>query len=995
SATTSVVRHTITKFQFLAKSSEVILRPKFRLQPSPYKNARILTRTLVFPSSFKYKPHSSPVQFAQDKHHDWNREPGIVQLPNAPFDRLAMVRDLHGKVVWLSLKDFVDKLLPIPRRLLFNKFPPEQMSKINAALKGVLQNYKQNAQENKRLPEDQLAIDFTEVINRDVLAHSAGDISNMHQPPATVPIIPADSSTHLASDADEAFDSTTRSSHPISHTDTLKTVPNYVVRLSPHKWDLHDSARNKSDAALFKKDVELEEGRPNWQHQRAFFEFKQEDTKNDPFEDAQKRDVEVLAEKREEVRGQLISYADRVFLYQHRTAAFSLFVIGKDFRVMRWDRSGVFVSEKVDYLLRTDALVEVLLALIVMDDEAQGFDTSATLLQKDSDDYRLMDTLADVKNSFHLPVVSSEEGTPLPENLASVVSQPQPTNTKTMANGPSPGLAAQGEDSDSEETVNLKIPDGDSFVFDYVLDYFRKSVTDWPRYNLTINDEEFLVCEPLYHTRGLIGRGTRGYVAYRKRTGTFVFLKDAWRPFYENVVSEGEILGKLNKDGVCNIPTLLTARLFDHETRVSRYCYKEDLRTNEERKMQAHEGVTDEPHGVKRTQSGMQEELKSYVRHYGHHRLALKEVCLPITAFRSSRQLVSVVGDAVEAHYEATSKSMTIHRDISSGNILILPKFVVSDDGDGNITIRICWRGILADWELSKPLQDVGARQPERTGTWRYMSVASLLDAYHIVGTADEIESFFNVLLHNALRYCSHNMELWVPAFIDRYFVQFEWGPDGTMKCPETKVNVITRLGAVEYGDVDFLEFGVDGQPNKALNTLFTVLLGWFKARYEVAKYQHLLSSQKTSTSRTDTGSELEPPPARRQRVDSSVSKAGPPVPQKALILPTSARALLSPSDETYEKAANLEDHDAVRNLFWTVLHSGVEACEWPQDEVLQDHLNVLRPLEPVTEETTNGSTSKHSAKSVPHFQPVYYKMSAKRAATASGRVPSRPSRRK
>ncbi|TBU58948.1 hypothetical protein BD310DRAFT_977001 [Dichomitus squalens] len=938
----------------------------------------------VFPSSSKDKPHSSPVQFAQDKHHDWNREPGIVQLPNAPFDRLEMVRDLHGKVVWLSLKDFVNKLLPIPRRLLFNKFPPEQMSKINAALEGVIQNYKQRAQENKCLPEDQLATDFTDVINRDVLAHSAGDISNMDQTSVTVPIIPADSSTHLASDADEALESTTRSSHPIQHTDTIDTVPHYVVRLSPHKWDLSDPARNKSDAALFMKDVELEEGRPNWQHQRAFFEFKQEGTQNDPFEDAQKRDVEVLADKRQKVRGQLISYADRVFLYQHRTAAFSLFVIGKEFRVMRWDRSGVFVSEKVDYLLRTDALVEVLLALIVMDDEAQGFDTSATLLQKDSDDYRLMDTLADVNISFHLPVVSSEEGTPLPKNLASVPSQPLPTNTNTVMNDPSPGLAAQAEDSDSEETVTLKIPNSDSFVFDYVLDYFRKSVTDWPRYNLTINDEEFLVGKPLYHTRGLVGRGTRGYVAYRKRTRTFVFLKDAWRPFYENVVSEGEILDKLNKDGVCNIPTLLTAQLFDHETRVSRYCYKEDLRTNEERKMQAHEGPSDGPHGVKRTQSGMQEELKSYVRHYGHHRLALKEVCLPITAFRSSRQLVSVVGDAVEAHYEATTKSMMIHRDISSGNILILPKFVIPDDGDGNTTLRIRWRGILADWELSKPLQDVGARQPERTGTWRYMSVASLLDAFHIVGTADEIESFFNVVLHNAIRYCSHNVELYVSSFIDNYFVRFEQLPDGTIQCPGAKVNAIKNTGEIRVSNNTRVEFGVNGRPNKALNDLITTLLRWFKARYDVEEYEDSLRSQETSTSATDAASESRPPPAQRQRVDSSASKTGSPFQGTTFREDSAVSGLVKPSTETYKRAARLHDHHAVRGLFWEILHSEDET-DWPQDEVLQDHLKILRPLEPVPEETTNGSTSRASANSVPNLQPVYYKTTAKRAATASG----------
>ena len=57
---------------------------------------------------------------------------------------------------------------------------------------------------------------------------------------------------------------------------------------------------------------------------------------------------------------------------------------------------------------------------------------------------------------------------------------------------------------------------------------------------------------------------------------------------------------------------------------------------------------------------------------------------------------------------------MIIHRDISSGNILIRPVFLLGNDGH----IRVEWVGILTDWELSKPIVPPGsgtARQPERT----------------------------------------------------------------------------------------------------------------------------------------------------------------------------------------------------------------------------------------------------------------------------------------
>ncbi|TBU58955.1 hypothetical protein BD310DRAFT_906267 [Dichomitus squalens] len=792
-----------------------------------------------------------------------------------------MDRDLCGNAVRLSLLGFLDKLLPIPRRVLSDRFPPVQMSKISIALEDVFQNYKQRAEVSNRIPEDQLASDFANVINANVLGHCSWGMEH----PNTTLIVPIDSNSAAPS-----------SQQTPRQTGMVDEVPRYVIRLSPHSHDLGDAERDSANAALFRKDLELEEGRPNWEHQQVFFHFKQEDSQNDPFDEAQEGEEEAL-EERKKVWGQLIAYADQLFLYQHRTAAFSLLVIGREFRVMRWDRSGVFVSEKVNYLLRTDALVEVLLAFTVIDDEAQGFDTSATLLQKDSDDYRLMDTLADVNIPFHLPVVGYEEGTPLPKALSPILPQPPSIDTNTV-NGHSPGLVAEARDTQ----VTFQVPSDDSFVFEYVLDYFCQSVTDWPRYNLTVDDEEFLVCEPLYHTRGLIGRGTRGYVAYRKWTRTFVFLKDSWRSIHENVASEREILGKLNTDGVRNIPSLVRAHLFRrHETRLSHYRVNEVLGTKEERKVDVLQGHSNEPHRVKRTYSEMQEEPTPYVPHYGHHRLVLKEVCLPITAFRSSRQLLSIIGDSIEAHYDATVKSKILHCDISSGNILILPTFVLQQEGD--MTLHVTWIG-------------------------------------H-VETADEIESFFNVLLYNVIRYCPHNMELHVPDFINRYFVDFRRLPTGTFECPETKVYIITSDGALKFGN-RIITFGrASDEPNEALNTLILELLDWFKARYEVKAYDRSLRSGNSSAP-----SDPSDRPARCRRIKTEASSTGPAKSGKVFGKKT-ARRVSKPSAETYELASNLKDHTSVRDLFWQA-----KSWDWLENEVLQDHLDVLGPLPPVPEES-------------------------------------------
>ena len=63
-------------------------------------------------------------------------------------------------------------------------------------------------------------------------------------------------------------------------------------------------------------------------------------------------------------------------------------------------------------------------------------------------------------------------------------------------------------------------------------------------------------------------------------------------------------------------------------------------------------------------------------------------------------------------------KIPVLHRDISGGNMLILPQLVKDEDGQR----RVAWVGILCDWEMAKPIAEVRSimgselpRQPERT----------------------------------------------------------------------------------------------------------------------------------------------------------------------------------------------------------------------------------------------------------------------------------------
>ena len=53
-----------------------------------------------------------------------------------------------------------------------------------------------------------------------------------------------------------------------------------------------------------------------------------------------------------------------------------------------------------------------------------------------------------------------------------------------------------------------------------------------------------------------------------------------------------------------------------------------------------------------------------------------------------------------------------MHRDVSAGNLLILPRIAARKS---NGSVRIWWRGLLADWELAKHTDVKIALQPRRT----------------------------------------------------------------------------------------------------------------------------------------------------------------------------------------------------------------------------------------------------------------------------------------
>lgn len=320
--------------------------------------------------------------------------------------------------------------------------------------------------------------------------------------------------------------------------------------LSRVKPDVGDKTRQRMDGAFFWADEAPTDGSPNWPDQVVSVEFKKEATKYDPFHD--NPDGTIVASDsmtRIHVFGQVLSYAEHIHSIQHRTGHFTILVMGGFFRAVYWDRSGILVTPRTSYVDHPHHLCELLRRISLTSKDHLGFDPYALRLHPGDQDYRDMDDAASAQ--------------PDDVSLFSEVVPPTPP-------------AGTSE----PQNVHDMTP-----TFTVVRDMFAKSLEDpfWPRYKLCIPGEgseaptrEFLVGKPTFVARGLIGRGTRGYVALECGTNRFVFLKDAWRTDYRGLTREGDVLAMLNdasdnKRRVENVPTLVChADISDQTTKSPR-----------------------------------------------------------------------------------------------------------------------------------------------------------------------------------------------------------------------------------------------------------------------------------------------------------------------------------------------------------------------------------------------------------------------------------------
>ncbi|KAI0672142.1 hypothetical protein C8Q78DRAFT_728942 [Trametes maxima] len=408
------------------------------------------------------------------------------------------------------------------------------------------------------------------------------------------------------------------------------------------------------------------------------------------------------------VGGQTSQYILEIFNRQHRQHLFMLSIVRDTARIIYLDRCAAVVSHSFNYVNDPSILVTFLYRFSRMTPAQRGHDptVSRATQAQDSMFRRLWETYSDPENSAEALALIARD-------LKHAATECWPIYVLDIYERWAP--------SSGPDAMPTSILHADS----------RPS------------HHRCLVGRPHRMAGSMTGRGTRGFVAYDLEDKRVVYIKDSWRAVSPHIPSERDNYERLYRS--LGVPPLETAAASE---------YFLTLRAGGD-VMQAPEAEGDDSRANPAT-VGIQETRAQnfFVNTHDaeiplarrHHRLVFKEVCGSLEEFGSARDLVKVMVHALLAHAHAWESARLLHRDISSGNILICYS-------SGEV------RGILADWDLAKSaeqLADQEATQPSRSGTWQFISALRQCYPETPHRLADDLESFVHVLNWCTLKYLRH-----------------------------------------------------------------------------------------------------------------------------------------------------------------------------------------------------------------------------------------------
>ncbi|KZT29134.1 hypothetical protein NEOLEDRAFT_1086095 [Neolentinus lepideus HHB14362 ss-1] len=240
---------------------------------------------------------------------------------------------------------------------------------------------------------------------------------------------------------------------------------------------------------------------------------------------------------------------------------------------------------------------------------------------------------------------------------------------------------------------------------------------------ITIQGKVYEILERVHHAHGIRGRGTNCWHA--TCDGKHFAIKDCWMD--ETRVSvEADFLTEAGKKGVKGVPTLVAedSPLFrgekDTTQSICPSLQEQSYRKAFERRDRRQ-----------------------------HRRLVLEPFAIPITYFRSKKELIKGFIDAITAHRDLLDLAGILHRDISLNNIMLI------DMSDGSR------KGLLIDLDYAAVYPEPENPAPgfaARTGTTPFMA-CDLLSANGPVRHQPhwDLESFLYVLIWICMVYSGPN----------------------------------------------------------------------------------------------------------------------------------------------------------------------------------------------------------------------------------------------
>ena len=197
--------------------------------------------------------------------------------------------------------------------------------------------------------------------------------------------------------------------------------------------------------------------------------------------------------------GRSTRYAHVVQTRQFRTCVYSISITGTTARLLRWDRSGVIVTESFNYKSEPEVLVGFVWRFSKATKEQCGFDSSAIAATSEKERLQFVNAI------------------------------------KKHVEEQLPGLSAEE-------------------VWEEVDKHSRPGAITRLTVGTGAEARDVLVSQPMFTSRGATGRSTAGFWGVERESGEVVFVKDVWRTNIPEADTEGATLKELLEAGVRNIP---------------------------------------------------------------------------------------------------------------------------------------------------------------------------------------------------------------------------------------------------------------------------------------------------------------------------------------------------------------------------------------------------------------------------------------------------------